>query len=601
MKGLAAVFSVLALLSTACSSTHAPLSAAADVSGIVTTSGSALPGVTVTLLGPHGDSRVVVSDANGVYRFTAVPPGSYQIRFELSGLTPAFYPVVVNGRAQVINGAMKVASVAEAITVTASAPPLNINRAVQSSVSKEILPAPFTTHQSLPIAESDFIETRKEATTTFAIDVDRASYANVRRMLSQNLMPPPDAVRLEEMVNYFTYSYPQPAGNEPFSVTSEVAGCPWDPTHRLMRIGIQGRNLDEWKMAPNNLVFLIDVSGSMDEPTRLPLIQSAFHLLVDKLRAQDTVSIVVYAGQAGLVLPPTSGADKQTILGAIDRLSAGGSTAGGEGIELAYKIATENFKRDGNNRVILATDGDFNVGISEIKDLEHFIEEKRKTGVFLTTIGVGDDNYRDAVLETLADKGNGNYSYLDSMNEAKKVFERELTGTLVTIAKDVKVQIEFDRSRVVSYRQLGYEDRALSNKDFEDDTKDAGELGAGHSVTALFEIVPVANASRGELASIKLRYKEPNGETSKLVASSAVDTGTSAYAASADLQFAAAVAEFAMLLRQSRHKGTSSFADVAALARASHGVDLDGTREELLRLVETSRALSGEGGTIARK
>jgi Ca-activated chloride channel family protein len=601
MKGLAAVFSVLVLLSPACSSTYAPPSAAAGISGIVTTSGSALPGVTVTLLGPHGSVRVVVSDSNGVYRFTAVPPGSYKIRFELSGLTPAFYAVVVNGRAQVINGEMKVASVAEAITVTAEAPQLSISRSVRSSALKDAHPAPFTTRQSLPIAESDFIQTRREATTTFAIDVDRASYANVRRMLSQNLMPPPDAVRLEEMVNYFTYSYPQPSGSEPFSVTSEVAGCPWDPTHRLMRIGIQGRNLDEWKMAPNNLVFLIDVSGSMDEPTRLPLIQSAFHLLVDKLRAQDTVSIVVYAGEAGLVLPPTSGADKQTILGAIDRLAAGGSTAGGEGIELAYKIATENFKRDGNNRVILATDGDFNVGISEIKDLEHFIEEKRKTGVFLTTIGVGDDNYRDAVLETLADKGNGNYAYLDSMNEAKKVFERELTGTLVTIAKDVKVQIAFDRSRVVSYRQLGYEDRALANKDFEDDTKDAGELGAGHSVTALYEIVPVANASRGELASIKLRYKEPNGETSKLVASSAVDTGTSAYAASADLQFAAAVAEFAMLLRQSPHKGTSSFSDVAALARASHGVDLDGTREELLRLVETSRALSGEGGTIARK
>ncbi|HEX3110707.1 MAG TPA: VWA domain-containing protein [Thermoanaerobaculia bacterium] len=451
------------------------------------------------------------------------------------------------------------------------------------------------------IKEHDFVDANKEATTTFAIDVDRASYANVRRMLSQNQLPPAGAVRLEEMVNYFTYSYPQPSGSDPFSVTTEVSGCPWDPTHRLMRIGIQGRNLDEWKMAPNNLVFLLDVSGSMMPPERLPLIKSAFRLLVDKLRAEDTVSIVVYAGSAGMVLPPTSGADKEKIIAALDQLQAGGSTAGGAGIELAYKVATDNFKPDGNNRVILATDGDFNVGISSIKDLEHFIEEKRKTGVFLTTIGVGDDNYRDSVLETLADKGNGNYAYLDSMNEAKKVFERELTGTLVTIAKDVKVQLTFDRSRVAAYRQLGYEDRALENRDFEDDTKDAGELGAGHSVTALYEIVPVANASQGAIASVKLRYKDPKGETSKLVASSAIDTGTSAYAASADMQFAAAVAEFAMLLRQSPHKGTSSYADVAALARASHGVDLDGTREELLRLVDTSRALSGEAGTVAGK
>ena len=285
----------------------------------------------------------------------------------------------------------------------------------------------------------------------------------------------------------------------------------------------------------------------------------------------------------------------------ISSLSAGGSTNGAAGIQLAYDIAAQNFIKGGINRVILATDGDFNVGINSIADLEKFIEEKRKTGVFLTTIGVGDDNYRDSVLETLADKGNGNYAYLDSMNEAKKVFERELTGTLVTIAKDVKVQLTFDRSRVASYRQLGYEDRALANEDFEDDAKDAGELGAGHSVTALYEIVPVANAPQGEIASVKLRYKDPKGETSKLVSSSAIDTGTSAYAASADMQYAAAVAEFAMLLRKSPHKGTSSYADVAALARASHGADLDGTREELLRLVDTSRALSGEGGTVARK
>jgi Ca-activated chloride channel family protein len=612
MKGLAAILSGFLLLGISCRSVqkepaHAlPLTGGAEVSGFAQAKdGSALPGVTVTLVAADGASRDAVTDARGNYHFTSVPAGSYMLHFELSGFSKAARGVrVASTRRFNVVGTLNPAA-SESITVTAEAPLLNAQRSVMGYAgAPPPTPEPrlAVADQYSPIAEHAFVDARKEATTTFAIDVDRASYANVRRMLSNNQLPPSDAVRLEEMVNYFAYSYPQPSAADPFSITAEVAGCPWDPTHRLMRIGIQGRNLDEWKMAPNNLVFLLDVSGSMSPPDRLPLIQSAFRLLVDKLRAEDTVSIVVYAGNAGLVLPPTSGADKATILAALGRLSAGGSTAGGEGIELAYKVAKDNFKADGNNRVILATDGDFNVGISSIRDLETFIEEKRKSGVYLTTIGVGDDNYRDSVLETLADKGNGQYDYLDSMNEAKKVFERELTGTLVTIAKDVKVQVEFDRSRVASYRQLGYEDRALANKDFEDDTKDAGELGAGHSVTALYEIVPAASASSaGPMASIKLRYKDPKGETSKLVAASATDSGTSAYAASADMQFAAAVAEFAMLLRKSPHKGTASYADVAALARASRGVDLDGTREELLRLVETSRALSGEGGTIARK
>jgi Ca-activated chloride channel family protein len=367
-----------------------------------------------------------------------------------------------------------------------------------------------------------------------------------------------------------------------------------------VRIGIQGRNLDEWKMAPNNLVFLLDVSGSMSPPERLPLLKSAFRVLVDRLRAEDSVSIVVYAGAAGLVLPPTSGADKHTILDSLDRLQAGGSTAGAAGIALAYQIAKDNFKTNGNNRVILATDGDFNVGISSIDDLEKFIEEKRKSGIYLTTIGVGDSGYRDSVLETLADKGNGNYSYLDTPREAEKTFKSELTGTLVTIAKDVKVQVEFDPARVASYRQIGYENRALANKDFTDDTKDAGDLGAGHSVTALYEIVP-AGSGGGEVAKLRLRYKEPNGETSKLIETKIVDNGSSIYAASADMQFATAVAEFGMLLRNSPNKGTATFADVAALARTARGADLEGYREELLRMIDTSRALSGEAGNIAAR
>jgi len=440
------------------------------------------------------------------------------------------------------------------------------------------------------IEEHGFFDTKTAALTTFSIDVDRASYANIRRFLNHNQLPPPDAVRIEEMVNYFTYALPQPKGDDPFTITTEVSGCPWDSKHRLMRVALQGRNLDEWKMAPNNLVFLLDVSGSMQPPERLPLIKSAFRLLVNQLRPQDTVAIVVYAGAAGVVLPPTSGADKATILQALERLNAGGSTAGAEGIELAYKAAEESFQKDGNNRVILATDGDFNVGISSIEELQKLIEEKRQHNIFLTTIGVGDDNYRDDMLEMLADKGNGNYAYLDSMKEAEKVFKSELTGTLVTIAKDVKVQIEFDPALVESYRQIGYENRALENKDFEDDTKDAGELGAGHSVTALYEIVPKSGA-KGAIASVRLRYKEPHGDTSRLITASVNDEGASEYAASGDMKFAAAVAELGMLLRNSPHKGTASFADVAALTRSARGADIDGYRDELLRMVDTSNAL----------
>jgi Ca-activated chloride channel family protein len=445
--------------------------------------------------------------------------------------------------------------------------------------------------QYATIEEHAFKHAKDEPVTTFAIDVDRASYANVRRFLTAGQAPPAEAVRIEEMINYFTYHYPQPEGGVPFSITTEVAGCPWNTSHRLLRIGIQGRNLEQWKMAPNNLVFLLDTSGSMQPPQRLPLIKSAFRVLVDQLRAEDRVAIVAYAGAAGLVLPSTSGADKSTILNAIDNLQSGGSTAGGEGIELAYKTAAENLLADGNNRVILATDGDFNVGVSSLSELEKLIEEKRKSGIHLSVLGVGDDNYHDANLEALADKGNGNYAYLDSMKEAEKVFKRELTGTLVAIAKDVKVQLEFDPSLVESYRQIGYENRALANKDFDDDTKDAGELGAGHSVTALYEITPASNA-RGTIATVKLRYKEPKEEVSKLITAAAIDDGKSAYDASADLQFAAAVAEWGMLLRDSKHKGTSSYTDVMQLARVAHGEDLDGLREEFTRLVESARAMS---------
>ena len=596
-KRIAAFFFVLFVVG--CSSQRAkvtstvalPNAAGSTIAGAVYLGGSPLPGTTVTIYGPIQGSRTVVTDANGEYHFALLPAGKYQLKFEMAGMQTITRSVKIPSQVSVgLATEMKASAVAETITVTAAESPSFFAGSVAA-------PKPFranepqTTAQYATIEEHKFTKTADIATTTFAIDVDRASYTNVRRMLSAGTMPPPNAVRIEEMVNYFTYHYPQPADARPFSVTTEVAGCPWNLTHRIVRIGIQGRNTEEWQMAPNNLVFLLDVSGSMEPPQRLPLIKSGLRILIDRLRAQDKVSIVTYAGAAGLALPPTSGADKATILASLDRLQAGGSTAGGAGIELAYKVAQENFIQGGNNRVILATDGDFNVGVSSEKELEDLITEKREHGVFLTAIGVGDDNYQDAKMELLADKGHGMYAYLDKLDEARKVFEKELTGTLVTIAKDVKVQLEFDPSRVAEYRQIGYEDRALSNADFADDKKDAGDLGAGHSVTALYEIVPLAG---GDIGTLRLRYKEPTGSTSSLIETPIRDDGTSAYAASPDMQFALAVAELGMLLRKSPYAGNATYADVLALARASRGEDLDGYREELIQLTETSRGLSGE-------
>ena len=589
MKRIAAILVVLTLACTHARviTTEAPKSV---VQGIVTdTSGAVLPGVTVTLF--TTPPRTTVTDAQGTFQFIGVPSGRYEVRADLAGMSSTGYRVAVAGeRGASITIPMRMSAVSEAITVTAEAPGMN-GMASRTSYSFSAPDIPAPTPSYARFNDHAFIDARKERTTTFAIDVDRASYANVRRMITSGLRVPPDAVRIEELVNYFPWSYPQPEGNAPFSVTTEVAGCPWKPEHRLLRVGIQGRALEQWKMAPNNLVFLIDVSGSMGPPNRLPLLRSAFRVLVDELRAEDKVSIVVYAGAAGLVLPPTSGADKATIIAALDSLQAGGSTAGGEGIELAYKVARENFLADGNNRVILATDGDFNVGVRGPGALEKLIEQKRKSDIFLSVLGVGDDNYQEDAMETLADKGNGNFFYLDSPAEADKVFRHELTGTLVTIAKDVKVQLEFDPAKVSSYRQIGYENRALANKDFDDDEKDAGELGAGHSVTALFEIVPASADVRGAIATLRLRYKEPRGSQSVPLTATIVDEGTSAYAASADMQFAAAVAQFGMLLRDSPHKGSATWDDVLSLAKVAAGADLDGTRREFVAIAERARAM----------
>ena len=471
----------------------------------------------------------------------------------------------------------------------------------------------FNTEDYDGIVENRFLTVKENALSTFSIDVDAASYSNVRRFLQMGQLPPAGAVRIEEMVNYFHYDYPQPQNDIPFSINTEMAQCPWNTAHRLVLIGLQGKKIPVENLPPSNIVFLIDVSGSMMEENKLPLVQASMKLLVDQLREQDKVSLVAYAGNAGLVLPATSGASKATIKDAIDRLEAGGSTAGGAGIQLAYKIAKENFMKGGNNRVILCTDGDFNVGASSDDALISIIEEERKSGVFLTVLGFGMGNYKDNKMEKLADKGNGNHAYIDGMNEARKVLVNEFGGTLFTIAKDVKLQIEFNPAKVQAYRLIGYENRLLNKEDFNNDQKDAGELGSGHTVTALYEVIPagvknefeekvdelkyqqrtrpVADAG-SELMTIKFRYKQPDGDISKLIEHPVADNAFDPAAASANFRFAASVAEFGMLLRNSEFKQSSSYSNALLMASGALGKDEEGYRSEFLKLVKNAQALA---------
>jgi Ca-activated chloride channel homolog len=454
----------------------------------------------------------------------------------------------------------------------------------------------------------------RQLLSTFSIDVDAASYSNVRRYINEGQLPPKDAVRIEEMVNYFPYDYPQPTGDKPFSINTEVANAPWNPQHKLVQIGLQGKKISMEKLPPSNLVFLLDVSGSMNEPNKLPLLKASLKLLVNELRPNDRVAIVVYAGNAGLVLPSTPGSQKSKIIAALDKLEAGGSTAGGEGIIQAYKVARDNFLKDGNNRVILATDGDFNVGVSSDDALVKLIEQERKSGVFLTVLGLGMGNIKDSKMEQLADKGNGNYAYLDSIMEAKKVLVKEVGSTLFTIAKDVKIQVEFNPKQVQAYRLIGYENRVLANKDFKDDKKDAGELGAGHAVTALYEVIPVGvksdlkfgkpttsdaadkdtqiTATSPELMQVRLRYKAPKSDTSQLLTSKVENKSLAIDTASNNLKFASAVAAYGMNLRNSPYKGKTDYNTVLELANQSKGSDLDGYRSEFIRLVEKSKKLT---------
>jgi Ca-activated chloride channel family protein len=470
------------------------------------------------------------------------------------------------------------------------------------------------------ILENPFLDTKTNPLSTFSIDVDTASYSNVRRFINEGSLPPKDAVRVEEMINYFTYDYAQPTDEKPFAVHVDLASCPWEASHRLVRIGLKGKEIATEKRGPSNLVFLLDVSGSMTPPERLPLIKQSMRLLVEKLTENDRVAIVVYAGASGLALPSTPGNEKEKILSALESLEPGGSTNGAEGIQLAYKIAADNFIKGGVNRVILATDGDFNVGVTSQGNLIRLIEEKAKTGVFLTVLGVGTDNLKDSTMQKLADKGNGNYAYLDSLDEARKVLVQQMNGTLVTIAKDVKIQVEFNPARVASYRLIGYEKRMLRKEDFNNDKVDAGEIGAGHTVTALYEVVPVgasansassvppvdplkyqpnestksaaqSEAATDEMLTVKLRYKKPDGDKSELIERPVTDSNAAFASTSPDFKFAAAVAEFGMILRDSEHKGNGTFGAVLEWAQEGKGSDTNGYRAGFIELVRKTQGL----------
>jgi Ca-activated chloride channel family protein len=587
--------------------------------------GSALTGVTVVLKGTRtgavtqgdGTYKLQVPATGGTLIFSFIGYEAQEVKLgagnevnvqmkddvkELQEVVVVKAHGVQRKRDRVSNNVTAVPGVAMSPGISGSYYPL------QDAVAYEAPPETWNTESYNGITENIFRDALKNPLSTFSIDVDAASYSNVRRFINNGQRPPKDAVRIEEMINYFDYDYDQPKGDDPFAVYTEISVAPWNTKHRLVHIGLQGKKIATQNLPASNLVFLIDVSGSMSEANKLPLLRSSLKMLVEQLREQDHVAIVVYAGAAGLVLEPTSGSEKKKIAAALDRLEAGGSTAGGAGIELAYAVAKQHFKTGGNNRVILATDGDFNVGESSDASMERLIEAKRNDGVFLTVLGYGMGNYKDSKMETLADKGNGNYAYIDNLTEARKVLVNEFGGTLFTIAKDVKLQLEFNPARVKAYRLIGYENRVLQNEDFNNDKKDAGDLGSGHTVTALYEIIPVgveseffkvddlkyqqtqvtpgATESR-DLMTIKLRYKTPTAETSKLITHPLVDSNTSLSRTSANFRWSASVAAFGMLLRESEYIGSYSYDQVTQLAEGSRGEDKEGYRVEFINMVKS--------------
>ena len=474
-------------------------------------------------------------------------------------------------------------------------------------------PGQFNTEAYDRISDNPFLDVVQNPLSTFSIDVDSASYSNVRRFIDDGTLPPKDAVRIEELVNYFDYDYKGPQNDKPFAANFELTEAPWKPEHRLLRIGLKAREVKPDKRPPSNLVFLLDISGSMADENKLPLVKESMGLLVDKLTESDRVAIVVYASDTSLLLPSTSGDQKEKLRHAIDRLHAGGSTNGASGIQLAYQTAKENFIKGGTNRIILATDGDFNVGITNRGDLTRLIEEMAKSGIYLSALGFGMGNYKDATLELLASKGHGNYAYIDTLNEAKKVLVEQINSTLIAIAKDVKIQVEFNPRRVSAYRLIGYEDRLMAKEDFNDDTKDAGVIGAGHAVTALYELVPVgvseskpgvdplkyqkppqpsSSADSNEVVTVKIRSKEPEKDKSVLSEFTVKESKEKFGEASQDFKFAAAVAAFGMVLRDSPHKGSANLERALEWAKEGKGADRYGYRQEFIRLIHRAISIS---------
>jgi Ca-activated chloride channel family protein len=597
------------------------------VTGKVTDeSGAALAGVAVT---EKGQKNGTATDANGSFSIKVASAKS-TLLFQYVGYETQ--EVKLNSR-QTITVALKISiqKLEEVVVVGyATKRKQNVTSAAPSAIYGYTSPSSalqgrvagvsvhsddaFNTEDYDGITENRFRKTTDEPLSTFSIDVDGASYSNVRRMINYGQMPTEGAVRVEEFINYFKYKYPQPTGNDPFSINTEMSVCPWNKDHKLVMVGLQGKEIATTNLPPSNLVFLIDVSGSMSDANKLPLVKASLKLLVDQLREQDHVAIVVYAGAAGLVLPSTNGMHKEKIMAAIDKLEAGGSTAGGAGIKLAYNVAKEQFKKGGNNRVILCTDGDFNVGMSSDDAMEKLIEEERKSGVFLTVLGYGMGNYKDNKMQKLANKGNGNHAYIDGMNEAKKVLVNEFGGTMFTIAKDVKLQVEFNPALVQAYRLVGYENRLLNKEDFNNDKKDAGELGSGHTVTALYEIIPVGVESdfieevdelkyqqtsknkksglKNEIMNIKFRYKEPDANESKLIVHPLLDEKVPFDKTSENFRFATAVAQFGMLLRNSEFKGNATYEKVIRQANAAIGTDKEGYRTEFIKLVQNVQSLA---------
>jgi len=588
---------------------------------VVDTAGVPIQGVSIII---KGTSRGTITDQQGNYKIEVVASDKV-LQFSMVGyisvnekidtrstVNVIMREALVSLNEMVVVGYGSVRGVASKSYAVAEATPASYG----GRHSFQRFDRNFNTEGYAGREENGYKNVINNPLSTFSIDVDNASYSNIRRFINGGILPPADAVRIEEMINYFKYDYPEPQGIHPFSVFTELSSCPWNKNHQIFLVGLKGKNIDKSSLPPSNLVFLIDVSGSMSSANKLPLLKSAFTLLVNELRPQDRVAIVVYAGAAGLVLESTPGNKKDLIMNAINNLEAGGSTAGGAGLRLAYSVASENFIKGGNNRIILATDGDFNVGESSNGGLERLVEENRERGVFITVLGFGMGNIKDDKMEIIADKGNGNYAYIDNLQEAGRILVKEFGGTLFTIAKDVKFQIEFNPSKVKAYRLIGYENRLLNDEDFNDDRKDAGEMGSGHNVTTLYELIPADSDEKipgvdplkyqapgrhglqddksfsNECLTIKIRYKKPDGITSMLMEKIVRDYITEFEDASDNLRFAAAVSEFGMLLCNSEYRGSSTYDEAIGLARQARGSDDEGYRAEFVRLAETAKRIN---------